>query len=168
MNEDTTETFHITPLQTDPMTIVEFSDTDKQNYSTSSSSNNLDNEDPEAVLLPVSIEETVKTATIETVESVPLDEDTNNGISKTPFQSNLDFPQDSIIVVPSITSPVEDSIEINCFNDALFPSNHRMNHKVVLNNGEFLVVEEEKHSACCSLCSSEEASDVSENNSQGN
>ena len=85
LNEDTTETFHITLQQTDPMTIVEFSDTDKLNYSTSSSSSNSDNEDPEAVLLPVSIEETVKTATIETVESVPLDEDTNNSISKPPF-----------------------------------------------------------------------------------
>ena len=78
LNEYTTETFHITPLQTDPMTIVEFSGTDKQNYSTSSSSSNSGNEDPEVMLLPVSIKETVKTAMIETVESVPLDEDTNN------------------------------------------------------------------------------------------
>ena len=96
------------------MNIVEFSDTDKQNCSTSSSSSNSDSEDSEAVLLPVSIEETVKTATIENVESVPLDEDTNDVLSKTPFCTDpLVTKEYTIIPDEKNTSSGEDDYTVS-------------------------------------------------------
>ena len=64
------------------MTVVE---PDKDDPSRNSFSSNSDHEDPETEYLPITIEETVKPVTTESVEFVPLDEDAKKVVSKTPF-----------------------------------------------------------------------------------
>ncbi|XP_066921697.1 titin-like [Clytia hemisphaerica] len=94
------ELISVTVSTTDPVDVVEYTTIPERKMSSSSSSSDEDQPEEEAVTLHLAKEETVKLATIQTVESIPVEEESEVEVPESP-------KGELISVTVSTTDPVD-------------------------------------------------------------